>query len=83
MSQIFALSDVVEHAVPGWVTGFYLLVLAGMVLCLAIEEKIHAKKSLIFICGGICGIRIISSFLKILIHCQKALMNILTSFDPR
>ncbi len=47
MSQIFALSDVMEHEVPGWVTGFYLLVLVGMVLCLAFEEKIHAKKSLI------------------------------------
>ena len=47
MSQIFALSDVVGHEVPGWVTGFYLLVLIGMVLCLAFEEKIHAKKSLI------------------------------------
>ena len=47
MSIFFALSDVVGHEVPGWVTGFYLLVLIGMVLCLAFEEKIHAKKSLI------------------------------------
>ncbi|HBU38316.1 MAG TPA: hypothetical protein DEB70_11000, partial [Planctomycetaceae bacterium] len=47
MNQIFALSDVIGHEVPGWVTGFYLLVLVGMVLCLAFEEKIHAKKSLI------------------------------------
>ena len=41
------MSDVVGHEVPGWVTGFYLVVLIAMVLCLAFEEKIHAKKSLI------------------------------------
>ena len=35
------------HEVPSWVTGFYLVVLVAMVLCLAFEEKIHAKKSLI------------------------------------
>jgi hypothetical protein len=40
----FALSEVAGHEVPGWVTGFYLLVLLAMVLCLAFEEKIHAKK---------------------------------------
>ena len=47
MGIFFALSEVAGHEVPGWVTGFYLLVLLAMVLCLAFEEKIHAKKSLI------------------------------------
>ena len=47
MSIFFALSDIARQEVPGWVTGFYLLVLIGLVLCLAFEEKIHAKKSLI------------------------------------
>ena len=47
MSIFFALSDIARQDVPGWVTGFYLLVLIGLVLCLAFEEKIHAKKSLI------------------------------------
>lgn len=45
----FLLASAGESAVhvPGWVTGFYLFVLAAMVLCLAFEEKLHAKKSLI------------------------------------
>ena len=47
MGIFFALSEFAGHEVPGWVTGFYLLVLLAMVLCLAFEEKIHAKKSLI------------------------------------
>ena len=37
----------VGNEVPSWVTGFYLVILVAMVLCLAFEDKIHAKKSLI------------------------------------
>ena len=35
----------VGYDVPSWVTGFYLVILVAMVLCLAFEDKIHAKKS--------------------------------------
>ena len=35
------------HAVPQWVTLLFLGLLAAMVTCLALEEKIHAKKSVI------------------------------------
>ena len=35
------------HSVPMWVTLIFCGLLAGLVLCLALEEKIHAKKSLI------------------------------------
>ena len=32
---------------PGWVTWLFLLLLVAMIVCLALEEKIHAKKSVI------------------------------------
>ena len=44
------LAEVPIHAgteVPGWVMGFFTVVLVLMVLALAFEEKIHAKKSII------------------------------------
>ncbi len=46
------------HAVPGWVTSFYVLVLMAMVLCLAFEEKLHVKKSLLV--GTFAGFCLIS-----------------------
>ena len=36
-----------EHAVSASVTWFFAALLVGLILCLAFEEKIHAKKSLI------------------------------------
>lgn len=35
------------HEVPSYVTPIFTALLVGMVLCLALEEKIHAKKSVI------------------------------------
>ena len=35
------------HEVPAWMTGFFTMLLIAMVLALAFEEKIHAKKSII------------------------------------
>ena len=35
------------HAVSGAVTGGFAVLLVAMILCLALEEKIHAKKSVI------------------------------------
>ena len=35
------------HEVPGWITGLFALILVGLILCLALEEKLHAKKSVI------------------------------------
>ena len=35
------------HHVPGFVTALFTILLVGMILCLALEEKIHAKKSVI------------------------------------
>ena len=35
------------HHLPGHVTAIFTVMLAAMILCLALEEKIHAKKSVI------------------------------------
>ena len=40
-------------AVPAWVTLLFVSILAAMILCLAFEEKLHAKKSVI---AGLCAI---------------------------
>ncbi|MDA1162418.1 MAG: hypothetical protein O3B13_04900, partial [Planctomycetota bacterium] len=37
----------IVHEVPGWVTALFGLILAAMIASLALEEKIHAKKSII------------------------------------
>lgn len=34
-------------AVPGWVTALFALILLALITCLALEEKLHAKKSVI------------------------------------
>lgn len=36
-----------HHDVPTWVTALFAILLTSMILCLALEEKIHAKKSVI------------------------------------
>lgn len=35
------------HAVDGWVTGLFTCILVAMILALAFEEKLHARKSII------------------------------------
>lgn len=40
-------AEAAAHVVPAWITWFFTLVLAGMIACLALEEKLHAKKSII------------------------------------
>ncbi len=35
------------HDVAGWKTGLFAILLVGLVVCLALEEKLHAKKSII------------------------------------
>lgn len=43
------------HDVPAWETAVFAILLAAMILCLALEEKIHAKKSIIVgTFAGIC-----------------------------
>ena len=44
-SEVFASAG--EHSVSGSVTGIFSFVLFLMILTLALEEKIHAKKSII------------------------------------
>lgn len=52
------------HSTPVWVTACFALLLAGLVICLALEEVLHAKKSVIagifaIIClaaGAVAGI---------------------------
>ena len=39
--------------VPMWVTLFFAALLVGLILCLALEEKLHAKKSLIVALFGV------------------------------
>lgn len=36
-----------EHAVAGWITALFAVILLGLIVCLALEELLHAKKSLI------------------------------------
>ena len=35
------------HAVPAWVTVLFSMLLVGLIVCLALEEQLHAKKSVI------------------------------------
>ena len=41
------IATAAHHAVPTGVTVLFSLILVGLILCLAFEEKIHAKKSII------------------------------------
>ena len=53
-----------EQGVSGAITGLFATMLVGLILCLALEEKLHAKKSVIagifaimcLLLGAICGI---------------------------
>lgn len=42
------------HIVPGWVTAMFAVILIAMVVALAFEEKLHAKKSIIV--GSFAGL---------------------------
>ena len=44
---ILGSADAGNHAVPLWVTLLFTGLLVGLILSLAFEEKIHAKKSVI------------------------------------
>ncbi|MCA9040413.1 MAG: hypothetical protein KDA65_08710 [Planctomycetaceae bacterium] len=69
LSHVLLLAETDQHhtpEVPVWVTGFFTIVLVAMILALAFEEKIHAKKSIIVgTFAGFCLITetIISYFL--------------------
>lgn len=45
--EVAPLSLLGSSNVSPWVTGLFTLVLVGLIVCLALEEKLHAKKSLI------------------------------------
>ena len=58
--------DEAAHAVPGWVTAVFGIILFAMVAALALEEKIHAKKSIIVgLFAGLC--LILATVLKLLV----------------
>lgn len=60
-----AIEEGVGHDVPGWITALFTVLLAGMILCLALEEKLHAKKSIIVgFFAGLC--LILATVLKLL-----------------
>ena len=42
------------HDVPTSITALFAALLVGLILCLAFEEKLHAKKSIIAVCR-MCG----------------------------
>ena len=45
MNGCFLLAE--THSVPATVTALFAILLVGLILCLALEEKLHAKKSVI------------------------------------
>lgn len=59
LALTIAASDAAHHApnVPPWVTYLFAVILAAMIACLALEEKIHAKKSIIV--GSFAGLCVI------------------------
>ena len=57
------------HSVPGWITGVFLVLLIAMILALALEETIHACKSIIV--GTFAGVCLILA----------TLLNLLTFGD--
>ena len=54
-----------HHEVSTKVTLLFTALLVGLILCLAMEEKLHAKKSLIVACFAIPGI-LLAGFLDLL-----------------
>lgn len=63
MMTVLAIAETAAHAtghvpnVPAWVTYLFAFILAAMIACLALEEKIHAKKSIIV--GSFAGLCVI------------------------
>lgn len=55
-----------EHPVSGWVTGLFAVLLVAMIAALALEEKLHAKKSIIV--GTFAGICLILATILQLLH---------------
>lgn len=55
MNQLLLASE--AHHVPDWVTYVFAAILVLMILCLALEEKLHAKKSIIV--GSFAGLCLI------------------------
>ena len=45
--MLLAAEGSAHHEVPGWVTGLFLAILVLMIAGLAMEEKLHARKSII------------------------------------
>lgn len=66
MSSFFLLAASEAHQVPGWMTGVFGVLLVLMILALAFEEKIHAKKSLIV--GTFAGLCLIIGTVANLLH---------------
>jgi hypothetical protein len=55
----------IEHSVPGWITAVFAVLLLLMIVSLALEEKIHAKKSIIVgVFAGLC--LILATLMKLL-----------------
>ena len=70
LNAVFLLADEAVHrAVPAWETALFGVILVAMIAALALEEKIHAKKSIIV--GTFAGLCLILA----------TLMNLLT-FGP-
>ena len=54
----------IGHPIPVWITVVFAAILVGLIACLALEERLHAKKSVIaglyalvcLILGAVCGI---------------------------
>ncbi|MEZ6058894.1 MAG: SLC13 family permease [Planctomycetaceae bacterium] len=61
-----------EHAVPGWVTLLFGLLLVLMIAALALEEKLHAKKSIIV--GTFAGLCLILATLLHLLHFGETIL---------
>jgi len=55
-----------EQSVSGWVTGLFAVLLVAMIASLALEEKLHAKKSIIV--GTFAGICLILATILKLLH---------------
>jgi len=56
----------IVHAVPGWIMAAFAMLLVLMIVSLALEEKIHAKKSIIV--GVFAGLCLILATLMKLLH---------------
>ena len=55
-----------QHAIPGWITAVFAVLLLAMIAALALEETLHAKKSIIV--GSFAGICLILATVLKLLH---------------